>query len=273
MSLLNSIFTLLFNALLFPMRPFAPVWGMIFISLLAGLLMLWIYGKISNQAAIKRARTLISGNLLGVRLYRHEVGVVMKLQARIIRDTLVYMKHSLKPMLIMLVPMGFILAQLNLNFASRPLKSGERTLLKVKVRDAETLKGKIELEAPKEIVVETAPVRIASEREIAWRIRADKNGRHQVKIKTNNGEISKEIVSGDQWGAISAIRTGVNLWERFLYPGESAIASNSPFVSVEVKYASLPLTVLGWNVNWLVLFFILTMVFGFALKDLFGVQI
>ncbi|MBI3735296.1 hypothetical protein HY256_02145, partial [Candidatus Sumerlaeota bacterium] len=160
MSLLNSILTSLFSLLVLPLRGLSPFWALAIISLVAGILMLWIFGKVSNQEAIKRIRTTIGGNLIGARLYRHDIGVVTRLQARVIRDTFIYMRYSLAPMLIMFIPMTVILTQLNLNFESRPLKKGEKTLLKAKVRGEESLSGKIEIEVPKGIIVETPPVRI-----------------------------------------------------------------------------------------------------------------
>ena len=142
--LLNGAFSLL----VFPFRGLAPVWPLTFVSLVTGLLMLWIFGLVSNQEAIIRVKDKIRGNLLAIRLYQHDVGIVLKSQARIFRDTLTYMKYSLYPMAVLIVPVVLIIIQLHLNFAAEPLTPGKSILLKVKVRDAELLKGVPELEVP-----------------------------------------------------------------------------------------------------------------------------
>ena len=175
----NAAMTKIFDALCWPFLALEPIWAMIAISLLTGVVMLWIFGKISNQDAIKGLKDKIRGNLIGVRLFQHDLKVVFTLQARIIALTLTYMKHSVVPMLVMLPPVLLIIIQLHLRFEARPLKPGEVALVKVKLRDASVLAGaETSLKGPAEgFVVETPPVRIESEREASWRIRAEKPGR------------------------------------------------------------------------------------------------
>ena len=129
--------------------------------------MVWIFGKISDQEAIKLIRDRIRGNLIGVRLFQHDVRIVLNLQATITRDTLRFMKHALGPIVLLLVPLLFVMIQLHLRFSVRPLQPGEPAVVTVHVRDAQALRNELHLET-----VETPPVRIPSRREVAWRIRA-----------------------------------------------------------------------------------------------------
>ena len=69
MGLFNKLLTLLFGLLFRPFQSFDPIWALIFISLVAGVLMLWLFGKVSNQETIRAVRDRIRGNLLGVRLF------------------------------------------------------------------------------------------------------------------------------------------------------------------------------------------------------------
>jgi hypothetical protein len=67
------------------------------------------------------------------------------------------------------------------------------------------------------------------------------------------------------------LRTGSPL-ELLLYPGEEPLDSRS-VRAVEVRYQPLSLTVLGWDVHWLVLFFVLSVASSFAFKGVLGVEL
>jgi len=269
----NAALTGFFDVLVWPFKTLAPLWPIVFISLIAGIVMLWIFGKVSNQDAIKRIRDLIRGNLIGVRLFQDDIGVLMRLQGTILIDTLRYMKHSLVPMLVMLIPVLLIMIQLNLRFAVRPLAPGETAVLKVQVRDASALSQGIALDVPQGITLETPPVRIPSEREAAWRIRADQAGRHAMKVRVGDEVVEKDLVVGGGWASVSPLRTGNGIVDNLLYPGEAPLASASPIESITLNYPGLDVTVFGFDVHWLVLFFVLSIVFGFAFKGVLGVEI
>jgi hypothetical protein len=208
-----------------------------------------------------------------VRLFQHDALVLLRLQGRILRDTLVYMRHSLVPLLVMILPAIWIMTQLNLRFTSRPLAPGERTVLKVKVRDAAALGGPIALEASEGVEVETPPVRIASLREAAWRVRVDSPGRHRVTVVLGEERLEKSLAAGGGWAAVSARRTGAGPLDALLYPGEPPIAPASAIESIEVNYDSASIRLFGLNWNWIVFFFVFSLIFGFLFKGPMGVEI
>jgi hypothetical protein len=280
---LNASCTRVFDVLLWPVHSLSLAWGMTWISLLAGAMMLWIFGLTSNQKAIARVKDRIAGNLIGVQLFQHDLGVLMRLQGRILFDTLKYMAHSLIPLLVMLLPVLLILAQLNMRYATRPLRIGESALVKAKVHEAlpmTAIQDKVRLEAGDGIVVETPPVRIPSEHEICWRIRAVKDGAYQLNIQTRPASaspspplVSKNIEVGSSRRPAVSLRTGRDFLDLFLYPGEPPIPADVAIESVEVVYPEARLDFFGWQVHWLVAFFVLSIVFGFAFKPILRVQI
>ena len=273
MSLVNKTLTGLFDLLFLPFRSLGPWWALVVFSLLTGILMLWIFGKVSNQDAIRVIRDRIRANLIAIRLYGDDIGLLFRLQGRILRDTAVYLKFALVPLLVMLVPVLVILVQLNLRFEARPLRPGEPVLIKVTVWDAALIDRGVSLEVPQEVVVETPGVRVASLREVSWRIRADQPGRFRLVARADGEEVEKELVVGGDWAAVSTLRTGKNFWEKVLYPGEAPIAGTSAVESVQVRYAGLPLRLFGWNIHWLLAFFVLSIASGFAFRRVLGVEI
>lgn len=270
---INQVMNALMDLFCRPFLGLGPLWAMVAVSLVTGVLMLVIFGLVSNQRAIRAIKDKISGNLIGVRLFQNDIRVVLGLQGRILRDTLVYMKYSVVPMLVMIVPVLLILIQLNRWFGAEPLELGRKTLVKAHLRDPAALQGPIALEAPDGVTVETPPVRIPSEGEVAWRISAQQSGRHRLVVRVDENAVEKELVAGSGWQPVSALRTGRGVLEQVLYPGEPPIPRTSPVAAVALGYDPLELALFGWNIHWLVWFFVLSIVFGFAFKGLFGVQI
>jgi hypothetical protein len=272
MDLVNRLITGFFSILFWPLAPLPPVWAVAFVSVFAGALMVWIFGRVSRQERIRRVKDRIRGNLFGVRLYQHEIGVVFRLQKQIMADTVRYMGLSVAPMLVILIPKSLVIVQLNLHFDSRPLRPGERAIVRVSVADPDLLAGRMSLKPDESFVVETPPVRTASAKEAAWRIRAVRPGHHSLKLEIGDLEIEKTLDIGNGWRAVSPLRTA-NLVDSFLYPFEPRLDDQAGVKAVEVAYRPLPLEVFGVDVDWLVFFFIISVVAGFALKGAFGVQL
>ena len=269
---INGLLTSLFGLLVWPFQGSDPLWPILFVSLLTGILMLWIFGKVSNQDAIRRIKNNIRGNLFGVRLFQHDVGIVLRLQGRIFRDTFTYLRYSTIPMLVLIVPVMLIIVQLNLHFSLRPLQPGGPTVLVVRLTEPSVLEEEILLQTPAGVRVETPAVRIESQNEISWRIRAEQPGQYPLTVQVGEEAIEKELSVGQGWRAVSALRTN-SLLGLLLYPGEAPIPSSHTVESIEVKYRPLQISIWGWKVHWLVLFFLLSIFFGFAFKGALGVEL
>ncbi len=271
--LINRLLTPLFDLVCWPFLAFAPIWAMTIISLVSGVVLVWIFGRVSDQTTIKSIRETIRGNLIAVRLFQSDIGVMLRLQRRIFGDTFRYMRLALVPMVVLMVPVVLIMTQLNLRFAARPLEPGEPALVKAYVRDGAVLDGDVSLEVGDGIVVETEGVRIPSTQEVVWRIRADRPGTHRIVVRIGDETLDTRIVAGDGWGAIPQRRTGRGMLDTMLYPGEPPIPEAHTVEAVEIGYPPLELGVFGWRVDWLVAFFVLSMGFGFAFKDTLGVEV
>jgi hypothetical protein len=272
LQLVNSGINGLFDLLFLPFAFMGPLWTLVVFSLLTGILMLWIFGLVSDQDAIRTIRDRIRGNLIGVRLFGDDLGLLFRLQGRLLRDNVVFLKYALIPILVMIVPVLVIIIQLNLRYGARPLEPGEAALVKVTLRDAGAIDRGVALEAPAGVAVETPGVRVASLREVAWRVRPAEPGHYRLLVRAGDETVEKELRVGGAWGATSSRRTGKGLLDVLLYPGEPPVPSGA-VVSVEVAYRPLELQLFGWPLNWLVVFFLLSILAGFAFRRVLGVEI
>ena len=270
---INRVLTPAFDVVCWPFLTIPPMWAMAVISLGSGIVMVWIFGKVSDQDTIKQVRDHIRGNLIGVRLFQSDIGVVIRLQRRIFGDTFHYMRLALVPMVVLLVPVVLIMTQLNLRFAARPILPGEPVIVKAYLRDVGSLDEAVTLEVSDGLSLETRGVRVPSTREVAWRIRAAAPGEHVMVVRVGEDTLETHLVAGTQWGAIPQRRTGRGAWDTLLYPGEPPIPGRHPIEAVEIVYPALDLSVFGLSTNWLVAFFILSLAFGFAFKGVLGVEV
>lgn len=267
----NAAVGTLVDLLLVPFRGISPFWALVWISVLVGIVLVWVFGKVSDQEAIGRIRRTIRGNLLAVRIYRHEIRTVVGLEREILRDTLRYARHSVRPMLVLAVPLLLILAQLHLNFSERPFRPGEAILVKSLVEPGNSVNA-FELQVPEGLRLEAGPVRIPSRGEVAWRVRAERPGNYRVEIGNGGTKTAKQIVVDSGWRRVASVRSR-SLLANLLHPGEAPIPSSSPVRAVQVDYPLLDLVFLGLHLHWLVVFFVLSLAVGFSLKGVFGVEV
>jgi len=269
----NALITGLFDLLFWPLTWLGPTAALVVVSVLAGAALLWVFGRISDQRTIGVIRERIRGNLIGVRLFGEDVGTLLALQGRLLRDNVVFLRHALGPMLVLLIPVALALIQLDLRFGARPLAPGEQALVKVRLRDAGALEAGVELTASPGVIVETRPVRIPALGEVAWRVRADSPGSHRLVVDAGGMRVEKLLEVGGPWRRTPTTRGG-SLGQALLHPGEPPIDAASPVESIEVRYAELPLArPLGLRLNWLVWFLVLSLAAGFALRKPLGVEI
>ncbi|MCX8160037.1 MAG: hypothetical protein N3G18_03785 [Candidatus Saccharicenans sp.] len=272
---LNSAVGSLFRFIFLPFSSLNPWMAMLAISLLTALLMLFIYKKTSNQEGIRLVKSRIKASLLEIRLYQNDLRTQLASQKDLLLANLKYLLYNLKPLLVMIVPIFLILAQLNLWFASRPAAPGETFLLKarfMKTVDLERLR--LDLEVPPGLVVETPPVRIIDEAEVAWRLKVTGPANEPLVIQVNGERYQKIIPLGkSRLTRVSTVRVKRNLWQELLYPGERPLPKDSLLEKIELGFEPQKLNLLGISFHWLVAYFLLSVILGLVLKGPFKVEI
>ena len=272
---LNQAVGLVVKVFLLPFTGLNPWAGMIFISLLTAVLMLFIYKKTSNQSGIKEAKNLIKGYLLEIRLFQNDFGVFLGGLQRLFSANLRYLTYNLKPLLVMIVPIFLLLAQMNLWFGYQVPQPGETLLLKVKFNQAvEVDRLDLEVEAPPGVLVDSPPVRIIDGNEVDWRLKIVELRGGQLVIKNGGQKYAKDIsLPQSKLARVSAIRVNQNIWEQLLNPGEKPLPRDAEIKKIEVVYPSARLNLFGLKIHWLLAYFVLSIIFGFGLKGWFKVEI
>ncbi len=275
MWIINTIIEKIFDVLFLPFKNMSPWFAMIIISLLTGLLMLFIYKFTSNQEGIKNIKNKIKAHLLELRLFKDSLSISLKAQGNILRANFKYIGYSLKPLLVMIIPVLLILIQLDFWFGYDSFDPKQKTILRVELMEnVPIMDAVIDIKPGSGIVLETPPLRIIESNEINWRIRAEEIGVHGITILVDGQEFTKNISIGqNKLSRISPLRTSKNFIREVFNPNESPLPKNSPIKYIEITYPSNKMNLFGLKIHWLIAYFALSLIIGFSLKGFFKVEI
>jgi hypothetical protein len=269
-SSINRAANAVFELWLWPFQSLSPNWQIFFTALPVTVIALLVFRYASNQEGITEAKNKIKAYLLELWLYKDDLGTLFRAQGKVFRFSLVYMRFSLVPMAIMIIPFALVVIQLESQFAFRGLEPGGSAILSVTVdSDIPVSHVEADLSLSPDLVQDTPPLRVDETNQVFWRITAVQPGRHAIGIRIGEYEITRQIVVGEMrklWPV--AYRAGD--WRVLGSPGEEALANDSGIERTEVSYARARAEFLGLSsASWLLLGF--SLIFGFALRGLFGV--
>lgn len=254
-----------FDLLFWPFRAVHPLYALAAASLLTGIIMAAVFRFTSDPRAIRRAKDQLQAGLLAVRIYQDQLGIVLRSYARIGRGSLDYLRRSFVPLAVMLLPLAVILAQLDVRLGYASPRAGDKFLVKVRTARQIPL-DQVALEVPDGLALDVPPVRIAEEREIAWRIRAEREGRFTLRVLASGQAFEKQMVVSRDLAALPAARVEGALRQTLFYPGESALGSGAPVESIEIGYRRRQIEVAGYEISWPLPFFVLSLAAAFAMK-------
>lgn len=268
-----------FDLLLAPFRRFQPIVGLTVISIVVSVLMLWGFKATSDQKALAEVKGRIHAGVFEIRLFKDDFRAILRAQIGILRHTLTYFRLSMVPMLWMLVPIVVVVIQLQFQYGYRGLQPGESALVRVELTDdgaervAATDGADLSLDAPAGVRVETTQLWIPSLGEANWRIAAESPGLYDLVLHVGGTRLTKSVRVSDAVDLRSPVRPSHGLLEQLVYPAEAPIPRGSPVARIELAYPDGEVGLLGWDMHWLIAFFILTMVFAFVLQRPMGVKL
>lgn len=277
MSVLVSVIAFLNNLMNVLFRPFSgamaslPGWlSNLIISAFFGVMAIVLFKYTSNQKAIGRVRDSIKAQMLAMKLFKDSITVTMKIQGRLFSGALLLMLHSLRPMLVMIVPFTLILAQMGLWYQARPLRPGEDTVLTIQVDPGQL--GNVILKSLPGAKVTAGPVTAIDTNEINYKIEATENGRHEIVFQIGYDTFTKQMVVGEGFARLNPVRPGADIGKILLYPDEEPFAADSPVKSISLNYPDRISKTCGTD-WWIGYFFIVSLVAAVIFMPVLKVRI
>lgn len=283
MSFVNAALRSIFDLLLYPFRGLPPLAGLVVVSLVAAIGMLLVFKATSNQEALAGVKRQIHAGLFEIRLFNDDLATILRAQGEILRHNLTYLRLSLVPMVWMIVPLFFVIAQLQFQYGYEGLRAGSTTLLTVELAEdtgdgnvsAPRFAGKpaVRLEAPDGLRVDAPPVWVPSLRQMTWRIAAIDPGTYEVKVQIGESTATKTVIVASEVVRRSPIRLDSGLINQLIYPAEPPLPDQSPFRSIAITYPDRNIKIFSLALHWLIVFFVLSIAFSFMLRGRFDVTI
>jgi len=278
MSFLNRVLVWIFDLLVLPFRGMPTIVGLTVISALVSAGMLLAFGKVSDQDALDQVKRRITAGVYEIRLYKDDLRTIFSAQFATLRHTVTYFRLSMVPMLWIMLPIVIVVIQLQFQYGYAPLEPGGSTLVTVELTEEAAARidegrgSDLTLEAPQGVRVETPVVWIPSLRQAGWRVSAESPGEHELLVHIGDETVTKSLRVAGTTALRSPVRPS-GIVGQLVYPAERPVPGGSAVEDIRVAYADADVNLLGWETHWIIAFFILTMVFAFALAKPMGVKI
>jgi hypothetical protein len=247
---------------------------MVAVSVVTAVWALLLFKAVTPQARLTAVRDRLFGHIYELGLYQDHLRVVSRIQGDLAKANRRYLVYSLPALIVLTIPMVFTLTQLNSLYQFRPFQTGETTVLSVTLaEEAAGALGRLTLETPGGVSIEAGPVRDVVSRSVAWRLRADNQGTHPLRILDGAKELgSRDLVVGQDMVRLG--ETSNKSWLNVvLNPGAPPLPGDGSLDGITMILPERHSNSLSLGMPWWLLFFIFTMLAGLALKDFLRVSI
>ena len=215
-----------------------PLLLVLAISIVIGLLMVIVFRYTSDQKAIGRAKDRLKAHLLAVRLFQDQLPVVMRAYGKILRGTGSYLRLAFTPFLIAILPITFLIVQLDRYFGWMPLRPAQTFLVEARVEDPAASPTKSNCNCRRNCPAQPRQFTFRKTRKlygVSWR---ERDGTIRNQIAAAGQTASKQVVVSPGLARISPVRLRGNFWERMFASGEPALAENSPVQSIAINLSA-----------------------------------
>jgi hypothetical protein len=274
MEAVSTIVTLVLNALLLPFGAAHRTLGLIWLSLLTGVGMAFVFKLTSNREKIKASKDRFKSFILEMRIYKDDLGIVLAAFLKALRANLGYMRQILVPFLVLVAPAVIVFLQLDERYGRSEIPAGSTTVLSVFLTEgADPFVIPVSVACSPGVSMDAGPVRIREKREIDWRLRIDSPGMHTVTLSTDGHEYALPLVAEPAHRMIGSSRGVSSIIEPFVHPALPPIPDDSPIKSVRLHYPGASYPLLLWRVHWIVVFLVFSLIGAVATKVLVGFEI
>jgi hypothetical protein len=170
------------------------------------------------------------------------------------------------------VPLFFLFLQMDAYFSHTPLRASQDFLVQAKLAEGQALE-KVAMSLPGGIAMTAPPVHIPPEREVVWRLRADRDGTFLLRLAANQMEYTKRLVVGGGLRRVNWERERGGIWESLMSQDEAPFPVAGAVEAIQVQYPDREIAVWHWKVDWLVPFLGIMLIAALLLKGVFRTEL
>jgi len=204
------------------------------IAVANGLAALWVFARFSDQKRIEIAKRKLRAHLYAFRLFAEEPALILRAQKQLLIWNGRYLALVLVPAIIIGIPTFVLLIQMDAVYGRRPLAPAESAMVTARFDTAADLRLISPTLEGRGVQVETPPVRMASEHQVSWRIRAASDASGSLLLRDPTISASKTVQVGLGLRYLS-VRRVASVLEWLRYPGEARLPAGD-VQWIEVSY-------------------------------------
>lgn len=253
MNAVNHALGSVFDLALRPLEPLGRQTALIVVSMLFGVLALWIFKYLSAQRRIAAVKQRIKGHLIEVYLYQDDPLLAARAIGRVFARNVQYLALNLMPLVPLSLPFAFVLAQLVVRFGFDPVPihavheqpmPGQGTLIQIELDHGRSaLVSGLTLQLPDGVEPLSPLVRVPSQGKAFQEIVARRAGAYELAVVLADGtRATKRFVAGAPGGALQPERAN-GFFHALLWPAEDTLDASAPIVRIAGAY---PESNLGW---------------------------
>jgi hypothetical protein len=247
---------------------------LVWLSILSGFGMAYVFKLTSSQKAIRRAKDRIKARVLEMRLYQDDPVLIFSGLAGALTNNLRYLGTIFVPFLIIIVPIAVVFMQLDQRYSKSNFEPNSLALLTVDLKIGfDPFQTMIDVRTGDGVTIQGKPARDASTRSSAWELLIDRAGTHEVTLYAKGTSYAFPIVAEPSYRMIGSERRSSSLLEPLLHPGLPPLPAASPFQRIHIEYPSASHWLLGMEVHWIVIFLVYSLLSAALLKFLIGIEI
>ena len=273
---LNAVFDLLDLALGW-MGPFIAV---TIVSAVVGMLFIMAFPHVSWQAGIVEVKGRIKYNLLGIRIFQDHLPTVLKSTGGTLGWNFAYIGLNLLPMVVMAAPFMVVWFQLNALYAFDPLPEGARRLVAVELTEGVHPQD-VQVTVPDGLLLlRTVRRDDPATPMLLLDLQGQAAGRHDITLSHHGSTVTNDFDVAERGKRLSRVRTSepqarfAAAQDPIVWFGEPVLPSNSFVRAITVDYPAKPLGFLdGGEISIMIWFVVVSLIVGFGLKGVFGVEI
>lgn len=276
-ALFNKAMTGLFDVVSLPFGWLPPWVGLSIISALLGVVLLLLFKYTSPQKKIAIVKDRLWGSLHEIRLFQDDLGVLTTAIVRLFKDNFLYFaccSIALVPMIIVVMP---VLFQFDARYGFDPLKKGDVVMLEVKLAEGlDPMEHPVTLDPGPLLEVDEGPVRCVSTREVVWRLRVKDEGQQELGLEVDGVKYTKRVDAEAGLSKISPARFKAKAaWlDAMMFPVEAPFAPEDKIDSVKLSHQRADMLGMDGDIfPWLIVFSVVGLLFGFAMKGVFNVRL
>ena len=238
------------------------------IGIAYGLAALWVFARLSDQKRIEIAKRKVRAQLYAFRLFVDEPALIFRAQKQLLVWNGRYLALVLFPAIIIGIPTFVLLMQVDAVYGRRALAAGESTIVTAHFDSATDLRLISPVLEGRGVEVETPPVRVASEHQISWRVRAASAASGSLLLRLPTTTAGKTVQVGPGLRYLS-VRRVASVVEWLRYPAEARLPAGD-VQWIEVYYPDAKIYIFGIGMYWLLWFSIVCLITMLVFRRRFG---